>query len=113
FRGVIDLVASKAYTFAPDDSGKLTESAVPEAMAAAAKSGRDALIEVIAEADDALMEKFFEAGTLTQDELTVGLGRAILAGKLFPVFCTSALRNVGIQPFADAITTYLPSPAAR
>ena len=58
---------------------------------------------MVAEADDALMEKFFEAGTLTQDELTAGLARAVRAGKLFPVFCTSGLRNIGVQPLADAI----------
>jgi elongation factor G len=113
FKGVVDLVAMKAYTFAGDDSGKMTEGAVPDALAGDAKSARDALIEMVAEADDALMEKFFEAGTLTQEELTAGLTRAIRAGKLFPVFCTSAVRNVGIQPLADAILTYVPSPAEK
>ena len=62
-----------------------------------------ALIEMVAEADDALMEKFFEAGTLTQEELTAGLARAVRAARLFPVFCASGLRNIGIQPLADAI----------
>ena len=113
FKGVVDLVAMKAYTFAGDDSGKMTETAVPDALTDAAKSARDALIEMVAEADDALMEKFFEAGTLTQEELTAGLSRSIRAGKLFPVFCASAVRNIGIQPLADAILTYVPSPAER
>ena len=66
FTGVIDLVAMKAYTFAIDDSGKLTEGDVPGQLADAAKAARESLIEMVAEADDALMEKFFEAGTLTQ-----------------------------------------------
>jgi elongation factor G len=113
FTGVVDLVAMKAYTFAGDDSGKMTEGAVPDAVAGDAKSAREALIEMVAEADDALMEKFFEAGTLTQDELTAGLTRAIRSGKLFPVFCASAAHNIGIQPLADAILTYVPSPAAQ
>ena len=113
FAGVIDLVAQKAYRFAADESGKMTEGPVPEAQAADAQAARDALIEMVAEADDALMEKFFEAGTLTQDELASGLGRAIAAGRLFPVFCTSAIRNIGVQPLADAIVKYVPSPAAR
>ena len=113
FRGVIDLVAMKALTFAPDDSGKITETGVPDPLKDAAQAARDALIEMVAEADDALMEKFFEAGTLTQEELTAGLSRAVRAGRLFPVFCTSAIRNVGIQPLADAIVTYVPSPAER
>ncbi|HUL73157.1 MAG TPA: elongation factor G [Vicinamibacterales bacterium] len=113
FKGVVDLVAMKAYTFAGDESGKVTEGAVPDALAGAAKAGRDALIEMVAEADDALMEKFFEAGSLTQEELSAGLTRAIRACKLFPVFCTSAVRNIGMSPLADAIVTYVQPPDAR
>jgi elongation factor G len=113
FSGVVDLVAMKAYTFAGDESGKMSETAVPEGLAAAAGAAREALIEMVAEADDSLMEKFFEAGTLTQEELAVGLTRGVRAGKIFPVFCASGLRNLGIQPLADAIATYVPSPAER
>jgi elongation factor G len=113
FKGVVDLVAMKAYTFAGDDSGKMTEGAVPDALAPAAQSARDALIEMVAEADDTLMEKFFEAGTLTQEELVGGLQRAIRAGTLYPVFCASGLRNIAVQPLADAIVTYVASPADR
>ena len=65
FKGVVDLVAMKACTFATDGSGKMTEGAVPDSMADEAKTAREALIEMVAEADDSLMEKFFEAGTLT------------------------------------------------
>src|SRR6185436_7417691 len=68
-------------------------------------------IEMVAEADDVLMEKFFEAGTLTQEELTAGLNRAVAGAKLFPVFCASGARNIGLQPIADAIVSYVPSPA--
>jgi elongation factor G len=113
FKGVVDLVSMKAYSFAGDESGKMTESAVPAGLAAEAQAARDGLIEMVAEADDSLMEKFFDAGTLTQEELTAGLGRAVRSGKLFPVFCTSALRNIGVQPLADAIVSYVPSPADR
>ena len=113
FRGVVDLVTMRAHLFATDASGKPTDSAVPDHLQAAAQAGRDALIEMVAEADDALMEKFFEAGTLTQDELTAGLGRAIGSARLFPVLCTSGLRNIGVQPLADALVAYVPSPADR
>jgi elongation factor G len=113
FTGVVDLVAMKAITFAADESGTPTEGDVPADLAGAATAARDALIEMVAEADDALMEKFFEAGTLTQEELTEGLGRAVLRGQLFPVFCTSGLRNMGVQPLADALVTYVPPPSAR
>ena len=113
FSGVIDLVTMKAYTFAGDETGAMKEGPVPDALAGDAKSARDALIEMVAEADDALMEKFFEAGTLTNEELTGGLMRAVRGGKLFPVFCTSGLRNVGLQPLLNAIVSYVPSPAVQ
>jgi elongation factor G len=113
FTGVVDLVGMRAFTFADDESGTMTEGPVPEGLAAAAGTAREALIEMVAEADDRLMERFFEAGTLTQEEMTDGLSRSIRAGKLFPVFCTSALRNLGIQPVADALATYVPSPTER
>ena len=68
---------------------------------------------MVAEADETLMEKFFEAGTLTDEELVAGLRSATIAGKLFPLVCTSALLNIGVQPLLDAIVAYLPSPADR
>src|SRR6185503_6022867 len=113
FKGVVDLVAMRAYRFADDGSGKVTEGDVPADLESEAKSARDGLIEMVAEADDALMEKFFEHGTLTQEELTGGLGRAIRAGKIYPIFCASGLQNIGTQPIADAIVTYVPSPAEK
>ncbi len=113
FRGVVDLVGMKAYTFATDGSGKPTEGPIPAELEGAAKTARDALIEMIAEADDSLMEKFFEAGTLTQEELVGGLKRGFSASRIFPVVCTSGITNVGIQTLLDAIVTYVPSPAER
>ena len=68
---------------------------------------------MVAEADDALMEKFFETGTLTQDELVVGLKRAVAAGRVFPLCARPAPTNIGMQPLLDAILTYAPSPAER
>jgi len=82
-------------------------------MASAVDAAREALVEMVAEVDEKLMEKFFEAGTLTDDELVSGLRDATLAGKLFPLVCTSSLLNIGIQPLLDAIVSYLPSPADR
>jgi elongation factor G len=113
FRGIVDLVAMRTHRFATDGSGKPSEGPVDDDLMPAAQVARDALIEMVAEADDTLMEKFFEAGSLTQDELVGGLSRAIAAGRLFPVFCASALRNIGIQPLADAVLTYVPAPADR
>jgi elongation factor G len=113
FKGVVDLVSKKAHVFQTDESGKFTTGDVPADMKAAVDTAREALIEMVAEADETLMEKFFEAGTLTDDELVAGLRSATIAGKIFPLVCVSGLLNIGVQPMLDAIATYLPSPADR
>ena len=113
FRGVIDLVAMKAWTFAADGSGKPAEGPIPSELEGPAQAAREALIEMVAEADDSLMEKFFDAGTLTQDELLSGLKRGIRAGRVFPVLCSSATANIGMQPLLEALIAYVPSPAER
>jgi elongation factor G len=113
FKGVVDLVSMKAWTYPADGSGKPTEGAAPASIESAAGSAREALIEMVAEADDALMEKFFDAGTLTQEELLSGLKRGIVAGRIFPVVCSSATANIGLQPLMDAIVSYVQSPAER
>jgi elongation factor G len=91
FAGVVDLVAMKACMVASDASGKPIEGSIPGSMMETVKVAREALIEMVAEADDALMEKFFDAGTLSQEELLAGLRRGIGAGRIFPVVCASRL----------------------
>jgi elongation factor G len=113
FTGVVDLVSRKAYVYKDDESGTWVEGAVPDAMTTAVDHARESLIEMVAESDETLMEHFFEAGTLTDDELVTGLRRATLDGKLFPLVCTSAVRNVGVAQFLDAVIALLPSPAER
>jgi elongation factor G len=113
FRGVVDLVSRKAFIFQTDDSGKFAEAAVPADMTAAVDSAREALIEMVAENDEKLMEKFFEAGTLTDEELVTGLRAATVGGKLFPLVCSSSTLNIGVPQLLDAILAYLPSPADR
>ena len=113
FKGVVDLVSKKAYTFETNESGKFSEGPIPAAMAAAVDTAREALIEMVAEVDEKLMEKFFEAGTLTDEELVAGLRSATIGAKIFPLVCTSALANVGVPQLLDAIVNWLPSPADR
>jgi elongation factor G len=113
FNGVVDLVGMKAWTFAPDGSGAAKEGPVPDAIADRATAARDTLVEMVAEADDRLMEKFFEAGTLSQEELEAGLRSATMAGKIFPLVCASGLMNIGAQPLLDAMVNYAPSPLER
>ena len=111
FKGVVDLVAMKAWTFAAD--GKASEAPIPAELEGAAQTAREALIEMVAEADDSLMERFFETGTLTQEELVGGLKRAVSSRRVFPVFCASAAANVGMQPLLDGILAYVPAPSER
>jgi elongation factor G len=111
FTGVVDLVSMKAFTFAGD--GKMTAGDIPAAMADRAEQARNALIEMVAEADEALMDAFFANGTLSQEQLTSGLRAATAAGKLFPLVCTSGLRGIGAQPLLDTIVSLVPSPAER
>ncbi len=113
FRGIVDLVAMKAWTFATDGSGKASEAAIPSELEGRAQSAREALIEMVAEADDALMERFFDSGTLTQEELVAGLKRGVSSGRVFPALCASAAANIGMQPLLDALLAYVPSPAER
>ena len=112
FTGVVDLVRMKALTFAPD-TGRLTEGDVPANLADAARAARERLIEMVAEADEKLMERFFEEGTLSQEELAAGLRDGIAQARVFPLVCTSGLHVIGMQPLLDAISSYVPSPADR
>jgi len=109
FSGIVDIVGMKAISF-QSNSGEPTELEIPETTSAAANTARDALIEMVAEADDNLMEKFFEAGTLNQEEIETGLRIGVNNRNIFPLVCTSALENIGVQSWLDAINTYLPTP---
>jgi elongation factor G len=112
FTGVVDLVSMKALMFAPH-SGKVTEEEIPADLADQATTAREELLEMVAEADETLMETFFAEGTLTQEQLLSGLRTATVAGRIFPLVCTSGLHALGIQPLLDAIVRYVPSPAER
>jgi elongation factor G len=113
FKGVVDLVGMKAYVYETDGSGKFKEEGVPAAIADDVQAAREALVEMVAEADDKLMEKFFEEGTLTQEELVSGLRTAVLARKIFPLLCSSSILNIGVHPLLDALIAYVPAPGER
>jgi elongation factor G len=113
FEGVVDLPSLKAMRFARDGSGKMTEGSPEGDLAERAKQARTSLIEMVAETDDALMEAFFEAGDLSDDQLREGLRRAVAARKIFPVLYTSAVQAVGIQPLFDRLVDLAPAPHER
>jgi elongation factor G len=112
FLGVVDLIAMKALTWR-GETQKGEDYAVeeiPADMVEAAKSARAAMIETLAENDDAVMEKFLEGIELSEAEIIAGIRRATLAAKLSPVLTGSAFKNKGVQPMLDAVVRYLPSP---
>jgi len=112
FGGVVNLLTRQAHSYS-GDSGQSKAGAVPDGMAAEVQDARERLVELVAEADDRLMERFFEEGTLTDDELRDGLRSAIRSGAVVPVFCTSATENVGADVLLSALVDLAPSPAER
>lgn len=111
--GVVDLVSQRALTFDRDGSGKAKEGAIPAHLAETAGKARTRLVEAVAEADEALLEKFFEEGTLAPEELKSGLRRAIAERKIFPVTLGSAAHLVGTSALLDFLVDFAPSPAER
>jgi elongation factor G len=113
FRGVVDLVAEKAYIWGDDASGKFETTDIPEAQQEAASSWREKLVEMVAESNEALMEEFFEKGTLPAEDLAKGLRDAVATGKIFPVIPVSATLNAGVHLLLDVIVDVLPAPTDR
>ncbi|SRR5579883_59098 len=113
FEGVIDLVTMEALRYAPDGDGRARRGAIPPEMAAAAQAAHEALVEMVAEGDDALMQEFFDEGTLPVHDLRKGLHEAVQERRLFPVLLTSTVHNIGTDAVLDFVTDILPSPAAR
>jgi elongation factor G len=113
FRGVIDLVRMKAWSYQPDGSGKGQEAEIPAEFADAAKAAHEALVEMVAEGNDALLEEFFEKGTIPVEDLVPGLRQAVAERRIYPVAVTSGLHNIGSSSLLDLIVDYLPSTESR
>jgi len=109
FKGIIDLIRMKAVTF--DAKGKETVADVPDNMKSEATTARERLVEVVAESNDKLLEKFFEEGTLSEEELLVGLKGGIASGAIYPVLISAATSNIGASSLLDFVVNYAPSPA--
>ncbi|HJU53157.1 MAG TPA: elongation factor G [Pyrinomonadaceae bacterium] len=111
FRGVVDVVHMKAYEF--DANGKAKEVDLPAEGREVLEKTRERLVELVAESDDALMEKYFEEGTLPDEDVIPGIKRAIERSKLCPVFAVSSATLVGLSNLLDGIVDYAPNPAAH
>jgi elongation factor G len=111
FKGVIDLVKMNARIWRDETLGaKYDDVEIPAELQEKAKQYHDQLVEAVAEADDALFEKFVEGKPITEEELSAGIRKATIAQKIFPVICGSSFKNKGVQNMLDAVVAYLPSP---
>ena len=114
FHGVVDLVTMEAYTYTPGGDGRGKVSAeIPASLAADAKARHEALVELVAEGKDELMEEYFEKGTIPEDHLIAALHEAIREDRIFPVLFSSGLANMALDHLLDFIKTYTPSPVER
>ncbi len=111
FRGVVDVVHMKAYEF--DENGKAKEIDMPEEGNSLVESTREKLIEIVAESDDDLLEKYFEEGTLDDEDVIPNLSKAIAKAKLCPVFAVSSETLVGLSILLDYIVEFGPNPATH
>jgi elongation factor G len=111
FRGIIDLITMKAYTYGTD--GKTIIGDIPGDMLETANREREAFIENVAEADDNLIEKYLEGETLSDDEIKSALRKGTISRKFVPVICGSAIKDIGIDLLFDLIINCMPSPAER
>src|SRR5208282_1602831 len=114
FHGVVDLVTMEAYTYTPGGDGRGKVSAeIPASLAADAKARHEALVELVAEGKDELMEEYFEKGTIPEDHLIAALHEAIREDRIFPVLFSSALANMALDHLLDFIKAYTPAPTER
>ena len=108
FRGMVDLLAMKALVYEKDGSGTFAVQDIPDEVADEVEARREALIEAIVEADDALMEKYLDGGEIEPEEVTQALRRGVIDGIFTPVFCGSAVLNMGAKQLLDFIVDCFP-----
>jgi len=113
FRGVVDLVRVKAYVYESNGSGKAKEVEIPADLKDAASRAHEALVEMVAEGNDKLMEEFFEQGTLPEEHLVAGLRAEVCERRIHPVVVAAGLPNIGSENLLNFIVDYLPSALAR
>ena len=110
FKGLIDLIQMKAYVYYDDLGQDERVEDIPADMADKAAEYREALLESVAETDEALMDKYLEEGDLTEAEIKKAIRKATIANEMVPVLCGSSYRNKGVQNMLDAVVEFMPSP---
>ncbi len=109
-RGVIDLITEKAFEFHGQYGEQIVEIPIPDKMKEEVSKYRHEMVEKIAELDESLIDKYLNGEEITEEELKNALRQEVIANEIYPVFCGTALKNIGIQPVLDAVVDYLPSP---
>jgi len=110
FRGIVDLIENKAIIYTDDQGKTMASTEIPENMVEEVKKMRETMVEKIAETDEELTMLYLEGEEISAEQLHTALRNAVIARKIVPVLCGSALKNKGVQPLLDAIVAYLPSP---
>jgi elongation factor G len=110
FHGVVDLVTMTSYFYSPGGDGRGKTGEMPANLAAQAKAAHEALVELVAEGKDELMEEFFEKGTIPEEHLIAALHEAIREDRIFPVLFSSGGMNVATDHLLDFLKIYAPSP---
>ena len=113
FNQIIDVLRSELITYNTDGSGKYSESDIPDEWKSRVEEFHQELIEYVAESDDTLLEKFFEQGNLSEEEMRSGIHDAIQNQSFIPLFCTSASINVGVTRLMEFVSKYGSSPVDR
>ena len=113
FTGIIDLIRMRCYSYKPGGDGKGKDGDIPSSEEEAANKAHEALVEMVAEGKDELMEEFFASGTLPVEHMISGLQEAIRDRRIFPVLCASALQNLGADLILSFISESFPSPLQR
>ncbi|MGA9116350.1 MAG: elongation factor G [Bacteroidota bacterium] len=111
FDTVVDVIRMKALRFVPGGNGRYTETDIPSDARTKAERMRQELVELVAESDEGLLNRYLEQGGLTGEEVLAGLRKGIRARSIFPVLCSAASANVGVAGVMDALAEYCPSPA--
>lgn len=113
FSEIVDVISRKKHVYTKDGKGSFKEEDLPAELQDRVEELYSQLVEGVAESDDALLEKFFEEGTLSDEEIRTGITNALVTGSLVPIFATAATANIGVASLMDFLVNYAPAPNYR
>lgn len=113
FTGIVDLIRMRSWCYRPGADGRGKEGDIPDSMSEAAATAHEALVEMVAEGNDELMEEFFSSGTLPFEHIVSGLQEAVRQRRIFPVLCVASTQNIGTDLLMNFMAEIFPSPLQR